>query len=102
MVAMMVLVISLAGGTHDSLNGIVGQFYPTAIRGNGVGYASGLGRLGAIPGPVIGGFLLSAALPFGTVMDIIAFPYVLLVILCFMLSRRRPSESDEPVIAPAT
>jgi AAHS family 4-hydroxybenzoate transporter-like MFS transporter len=103
MVAVMVLVIALAGGTHDSLNGIVGQFYPTAIRGNGVGYASGLGRLGAIPGPVIGGFLLSAALPFSTVMNIIAFPYVLLVIVCFMLSRRRPRESDEPVIgAPAT
>jgi hypothetical protein len=41
-------------------------------------------------------------LPFGTVMNIIAFPYVLLVIFCFMLSRRRLDESDEPVIAPAT
>jgi AAHS family 4-hydroxybenzoate transporter-like MFS transporter len=102
MVAMMISVITVAAGTHDSLNGIVGQFYPTAIRGNGVGYASGLGRLGAIPGPVIGGFLLSAGLPFSTVMNIIAFPYVLLVIVCFMLSRRRPSKSDEPAIAPAT
>jgi hypothetical protein len=44
---------------------------------------------------------LSAALPFGTVMNIIAFPYVLLLIVCFMLSRRRPSEDDQPVIAPA-
>jgi hypothetical protein len=51
---------------------------------------------------VIGGFLLAAGLPFSTVMDIIALPYVLLVILCFMLSHRRPSASDEPVIgAPA-
>jgi MFS transporter, AAHS family, 4-hydroxybenzoate transporter len=99
LIATMILVISLAGGTHDSLNGIVGQFYPTAIRGNGVGYASGFGRLGAIPGPVVGGFLLSAGLSFGAVMDIIAVPYGLLVILCFMLSRRRPSENDEPVIA---
>lgn len=97
-VATMVLVISLAGGTHDSLNGIVGQFYATAIRGNGVGYASGFGRLGAIPGPIVGGLLLSAGLPFSTVMDIIAFPYVLLVIVCFMLSRRRPSDSDEAVL----
>ena len=101
MVAMMIAVITVAAGTHDSLNGIVAQFYPTSIRGNGVGYASGCGRLGAIPGPVIGGFLLSAGLPFSTVMNIIAFPYVLLVVVCFMLSRRRPSESDEPVIAPA-
>jgi AAHS family 4-hydroxybenzoate transporter-like MFS transporter len=101
MVAMMILVITVSAGTHDSLNGIVGQFYPTAIRGNGVGYASGFGRFGAIPGPVIGGFLLSAGLPFSTVMNIIAIPYVLLVIVCFMLARRRPSENDEPAIAPA-
>ena len=86
MVAVMVVVIAFAGGTHDSLNGIVGAFYPTAIRGNGVGYASGLGRLGAIPGPVIGGYLLAAALPFSTLMDIIALPYVLLVVACFMLA----------------
>ena len=99
----MVLVITVAAGTHDSLNGIVGAFYPTAIRGNGVGYASGLGRLGAIPGPVIGGFLLSAGLPFGTVMNIIALPYLILVIVCFMLARRRPSDSDEAVLdTPAT
>ncbi|HEX4194799.1 MAG TPA: MFS transporter [Stellaceae bacterium] len=101
MVAMMIAVITVSAGTHDSLNGIVGQFYPTSIRGNGVGYASGFGRLGAIPGPVIGGFLLSAGLPFSTVMNIIAVPYVLLVIVCFTLARRRPSENDEPVIAPA-
>ncbi|HWE76376.1 MAG TPA: MFS transporter [Stellaceae bacterium] len=100
-VAMMILVITVSAGTHDSLNGIVASFYPTAIRGNGVGYASGFGRLGAIPGPVIGGFLLSAGLPFSTVMNIIAIPYVLLVIVCFMLARRRPSENDEPAIAPA-
>jgi AAHS family 4-hydroxybenzoate transporter-like MFS transporter len=97
----MVLVITVAAGTHDSLNGIVGAFYPTAIRGNGVGYASGLGRLGAIPGPVIGGFLLSAGLPFSTVMNIIALPYLILVIVCFMLARRRPSDSDDvPVVVP--
>src|SRR5262249_23027540 len=35
----MILVITIAAGTHDSLNGVVGVFYPTAIRGNGVGYA---------------------------------------------------------------
>jgi MFS transporter, AAHS family, 4-hydroxybenzoate transporter len=98
MVATMVLVIAVAGGTHDSLNGIVGAFYPTAIRGNGVGYASGIGRLAAIPGPVVGGYLLAAALPLSTVMDIIAIPYVLLVIFCFMLAGRRPDDSDDVAI----
>jgi AAHS family 4-hydroxybenzoate transporter-like MFS transporter len=95
LVAAMIIVITISAGTHDSLNGIVGAFYPTAIRGNGIGYASGVGRLGAIPGPVIGGYLLSAGLSFSTVIDIIALPYVLLVIACLMLSRRRPGDSDD-------
>ncbi|HEY3918128.1 MAG TPA: MFS transporter [Stellaceae bacterium] len=98
LVVTMILVITVAAGTHDSLNGIVGQFYPTAIRGNGVGYASGIGRLGAIPGPVIGGFLLAAGLPFSAVMNIIALPYLLLAVVCFMLSGRRPSDSDDVAV----
>src|SRR5258706_16314652 len=47
--------IACASATHQSLIGIVGGFYPTVIRGNGVGYATGMGRFGAILGPVIAG-----------------------------------------------
>lgn len=40
----------------------VGRLYPAAIRGSALGAASGVGRLGAITGPVLGGALLSAGL----------------------------------------
>ncbi|GAA0929222.1 aromatic acid/H+ symport family MFS transporter [Pseudonocardia zijingensis] len=45
----------------------VGQFYPAAARGTAIGAASGVGRLGAISGPLIGGALLTAgvAYPWG-------------------------------------
>jgi AAHS family benzoate transporter-like MFS transporter len=45
----------------------VGQLYPAAVRATALGSASGVGRLGAITGPLIGGALLSAgvAYPWG-------------------------------------
>jgi len=38
-----VFAIATASATHQSLNGMVGGFYPTVIRGNGVGYEFGGG-----------------------------------------------------------
>jgi MFS transporter, AAHS family, benzoate transport protein len=45
----------------------VGHVYPAAARGTAMGSASGIGRLGAISGPLIGGWLLTAgvAYPWG-------------------------------------
>jgi MFS transporter, AAHS family, benzoate transport protein len=45
----------------------VGHVYPASARGTAMGAASGIGRLGAISGPLIGGWLLTAgvAYPWG-------------------------------------
>jgi AAHS family 4-hydroxybenzoate transporter-like MFS transporter len=48
----------LMGGL-TGLNGISGTFYPTYIRSTGVGWALGVGRIGSILGPVLGGILIS-------------------------------------------
>jgi MFS family permease len=42
----------------------VSQYYPAAARGTAIGAASGVGRLGAISGPVIGGALLTAGIAY--------------------------------------
>ncbi|GAA3047464.1 aromatic acid/H+ symport family MFS transporter [Pseudonocardia yunnanensis] len=42
----------------------VSQFYPAAARGTAIGAASGIGRLGAITGPLIGGALLTAGIAY--------------------------------------
>jgi MFS transporter, AAHS family, benzoate transport protein len=42
----------------------VSQLYPAAARGTAIGAASGVGRLGAISGPVIGGALLTAGIAY--------------------------------------
>lgn len=49
-----------ANGFVFLLYGQAGAYYPTAIRGAGVGCAVALGRVGAIIGPLLAGILLSA------------------------------------------
>jgi AAHS family 4-hydroxybenzoate transporter-like MFS transporter len=46
-------------GAQAGLNGLAAGFYPTSIRATGVGWASGIGRIGSIIGPTLGGALLS-------------------------------------------
>ncbi|MEJ8862257.1 MFS transporter [Pseudomonas jessenii] len=50
-------------GTQLIAYAYAGSFYPSAIRSTGVGFASGVGRIGAIVAPVLIGFLVSLALP---------------------------------------
>ncbi|HUB94296.1 MAG TPA: MFS transporter, partial [Stellaceae bacterium] len=87
LVATAILAIAFCTCTHNALNGTVGLFYPTAIRGKGVGYATGMGRLGLIVGPVVAGMLLSAKLPLQEIMYIVAAPYVVVGLSCWALGR---------------
>lgn len=47
-----------ANGLVFLLYGQAGSYYPTAIRGTGVGWSVALGRMGAIVGPLLAGILL--------------------------------------------
>jgi AAHS family 4-hydroxybenzoate transporter-like MFS transporter len=46
-------------GGQTGANALAAECYPTAIRSTGVGWALGIGRIGSITGPVLGGLLLS-------------------------------------------
>lgn len=50
-------------GTQLFAYAYAGDFYPPAIRSTGVGFASGVGRIGAIAAPVLIGWLVSLKLP---------------------------------------
>ena len=45
-------------GAQAGLNVLSAMFYPTQIRSTGVGWALGVGRIGSIVGPLIGGLML--------------------------------------------
>lgn len=58
------VVVFVAGwcvvGSQPGLNALSGTYYPTAMRSTGVGAGLGIGRIGAIVGPAIGGQFMAA------------------------------------------
>ncbi len=48
-----------AQGAQAGLNVVAASFYPTAIRSTGAGWALGVGRVGSIIGPLLGGLMVS-------------------------------------------
>jgi AAHS family 4-hydroxybenzoate transporter-like MFS transporter len=46
-------------GAQGGLNALAAGCYPTTMRSTGVGWALGIGRIGSIVGPVLGGVMLS-------------------------------------------
>ncbi|HZP99439.1 MAG TPA: aromatic acid/H+ symport family MFS transporter [Reyranella sp.] len=55
-------------GSQLGLNGFCAAVYPAATRSTGIGWALGVGRLGGIAGPIVGGALLGLGLPPNEVM----------------------------------
>jgi AAHS family 4-hydroxybenzoate transporter-like MFS transporter len=47
-------------GGQIAANALAAGFYPTSVRASGVGWALGIGRIGSIVGPLVGGALLAA------------------------------------------
>jgi len=84
-IAIAIVAVAAASATHQSLNGMVGGFYATVIRGNGIGYATGMGRVGAILGPLAAGYLM-ANLPAQNVLVFIAAPDLVVALCCLGLA----------------
>jgi AAHS family 4-hydroxybenzoate transporter-like MFS transporter len=57
------IIVFLAGffsvGAHLGLSALAGELYPTFMRATGVGWALGIGRVGSLISPVLGGLLLA-------------------------------------------
>ncbi len=49
-------------GTQTLIYGFVANYYRTNVRGAGVAWCAGFGRLGGVGGPLLGGFLIGARL----------------------------------------
>jgi MFS family permease len=50
-------------GSQTGLNGTCGKLYPARMRTSGLGWAIGVGRVGSVVAPMLGGYLLSIGLP---------------------------------------
>jgi MFS transporter, AAHS family, 4-hydroxybenzoate transporter len=50
-------------GSQTGANATCGKLYPARMRTSGLGWALGIGRLGGIAAPVLGGYLLTLGMP---------------------------------------
>lgn len=97
--------ITIAGatviGTQILLYACAAQFYGLSIRSTGLGWASGIGRNGAIVGPLLGGALLGINLPLQLNFIAFAIPGVIaaLAMTLFVISKRRESAVPAPLLA---
>lgn len=99
------LLIFVAGagttGTQILLYASVAEFYGLSVRSTGLGWASGMGRVGAIVGPMLGGLLLAAQLPMALNFLAFAVPGVISVLATavYTVSRNRQLHRDTYALA---
>ena len=94
---MLFIVVFIAGftvvGGQPTLNALSAERYPTLLRTTGVGWSLGIGRIGSMIGPVIGG-LLSKSLTLSTLFLFAAVPSIVVVIMMIMQARHPGSKSE--------
>ena len=84
---LLVLMGSGIAGVVMSIIALGAIFYPTAIRATGFGWAGAVSRIGAVLGPLAGGWLLASGVGSRTTLGLIAVP-ALLCILGTLAMRR--------------
>jgi AAHS family benzoate transporter-like MFS transporter len=94
-------------GTQTLIYGFVANYYRTNVRGAGVAWCAGFGRLGGVGGPLLGGFLVGAGLALRSIFYVLAALAVLGLVLTLLVPRARgPREVTttrvEPTRAPPT
>ena len=72
-------------GGQNCANALAAIFYPTSVRSTGVGWALGVGRIGAIIGPVAAGWLLSRHWSMSALFLIAAIAPACAALACFVM-----------------
>lgn len=83
-------------GSQILLYAYVAQYYPANIRSTALGWASGIGRNGAIVGPILGGTLLALALPHQMNFLALAVPGAIATVAIALVGRRQAAADPAP------
>jgi AAHS family benzoate transporter-like MFS transporter len=97
------LLVAVAGfgtiGTTILVNAYTANYYPAGSRATGLGWSLGIGRLGAILGPIFGGLVLASNLGLEWNFYAFAIPALLGALAIFLIPRSpnaAPAASPEP------
>jgi AAHS family benzoate transporter-like MFS transporter len=102
-----VLIAIAGGGTTGAqilANAFAVQYYPAHIRSTGLGWAMGIGRIGAIIGPMLGAAMHAAELPLQFSFLAFAVPgligAVAIGLFLIRVRRQRPTDPDVKAVQP--
>lgn len=103
--ALLLLVVAVAGlgtsGTQTLIYGFVANYYRTNVRGAGVAWCAGFGRLGGVGGPLLGGLLVGAGLALNATFYILAGLGLLGLLLTLLVPVARHPQRHIPPVEPA-
>jgi AAHS family benzoate transporter-like MFS transporter len=92
-IAIIYLLVGIAGaasiGSQILVCAFMAQYYPATIRATGIGWSLGIGRLGAIVGPMMIGWLLSLKLPLQYNFISLAIPCFIALVTVSLISRQK-------------
>jgi len=88
-------------GTQTLIYGLVANYYRTNVRGAGVAWCAGFGRLGGVGGPMLGGYLAGGGFALETIFYVLASIGVFGVLLTLLVpSAKGKTEVKATVIEP--
>jgi AAHS family 4-hydroxybenzoate transporter-like MFS transporter len=92
----MLVIGFLVQGGFGGLYAIAARIYPTEVKTTGVGWSIGIGRLGAVAGPAVGGFVIGSDLSVLASFIIFAIPMVIAAVLTLLVAKLclRPETHD--------
>jgi AAHS family 4-hydroxybenzoate transporter-like MFS transporter len=82
-------------GGQPAINALAATYYPTPLRSTGIGWSIGIGRLGSIIGPVVGGELLRLEWSISSLFIAAAIPAAIAAVTT--LSMRSPNQEPAGV-----
>jgi AAHS family 4-hydroxybenzoate transporter-like MFS transporter len=88
-------------GSQLGANAMAAGLYPARIRSTGVGWALGIGRLGGIAGPAIGGALLAFGLPPKQIFLCACGPALIAAVATILITVKTAQQRETVVAAPS-
>ena len=90
----------LGGSSQGGINALCGLIYPPPVRGSGAGWALGVGRLGAIGGPFLGGLVLGSGFGSSQIFTVAAMSACGAAVLMGILAYRRRAHETAADLSP--
>jgi AAHS family 4-hydroxybenzoate transporter-like MFS transporter len=85
--ALLALIGAGAIGSQMALGSFSASFYPNKIRATGLGWSGGIGRIGAIIGPLVMAMLLKHSIASGAILALLMIPMLISAICVIFLGR---------------